>query len=85
MVVEPRSRMSQVVTVLVIAAIVLVALFLLLPRDGQPGATATPTVSASAEPSVSASPEASESPSPEASPSPSPEASPSPSPEASPS
>jgi len=63
--VEPRSRVSQVVPVLVIAAIALVALVLLLPRSEQPGATATP----SPETSASSSPEASASPSAEASPS----------------
>jgi hypothetical protein len=69
MVVEPRSRTSQVIAIAVIAAIALVGIILLMPRGGQPGATATPAASVSAEPSESASPEASASPSPEASPS----------------
>jgi plastocyanin len=74
MVVEPRSRTPQVIAIVVIAAIALLALVLLLPRGGQPGATATPAATATEEPSASPSPEASASPSPEASPSPSPAA-----------
>jgi plastocyanin len=69
MTVEPRSRAGPVVAIVVIAAIALVALILLLPRSGQPGATATPTAAASPETSASTSPEASASPSAEASPS----------------
>jgi plastocyanin len=71
MVVEPRSRTPQVIAIVVIAAIALLALVLLMPRSGQPGATATPAASASPETSASPSPEASPSPSAEASPSPS--------------
>ncbi len=69
MTVEPRSRTTQGLAIAVIAAIALVGIFLLMPRDGQPGATSSPAASASTEPSESASPEASESPSEEASPS----------------
>jgi plastocyanin len=69
MVVEPRSRTSQVIAIAVIAAIALVGIILLMPRGGQPGATTTPDASASPKESASASPEASASPSAEASPS----------------
>jgi plastocyanin len=69
MVVQPRSRTSQVIAIAVIAAIALVGIILLMPRGGQPGATSSPAASASAEPSESASPEASASASEEASPS----------------
>ena len=69
MTVQPQSPNRSLVTIVVVAAIALVGVFLLLPRDGQPGATSSPAASASAEPSESASPEASASPSEEASPS----------------
>jgi plastocyanin len=69
MTVQPRSSTGTIVAIVVVAAIALIAVFLLLPRDGQPGATSSPAASASAEPSESASPEASASPSEEASPS----------------
>jgi plastocyanin len=69
MTVQPRSSTGTIVTIVVIAVIALIAFFLLLPRDGGPGATSSPAASASAEPSESASPEASASPSEEASPS----------------
>jgi uncharacterized cupredoxin-like copper-binding protein len=73
MTVETRWTAGRLVPILVIVAIALVALVLLLPRGGQPAATASPSpeTSPSAEPSGSASPEASESPSEAASPSPS--------------
>lgn len=69
MTVQPQSSNRTIVTIVVVAAIALIAIFLLLPRDGQPGATSSPAASASVEPSESASPEASASPSEEASPS----------------
>jgi plastocyanin len=69
MTVQPRSSTGTIVTIVVVAAIALIAVFLLLPRSGQPGATASPTAAASPETSASTSPEASASPSAEASPS----------------
>jgi hypothetical protein len=69
MTVQPRSNTGTIVAIVVVAAIALVAILLLMPRGGQPGATTAPTASASAEPSESASPEASPSASEEASPS----------------
>lgn len=69
MTVQPRSPTGTIVAIIVIAVIALIAIFLLLPRDEEPGATSSPVASASAEASESASPEASESPTEEASPS----------------
>jgi uncharacterized cupredoxin-like copper-binding protein len=73
MTVQSRSLSNTMVALIVIAVIVIIALFLLQPRSGQPGATSSPSATASAEPSASVSPSASEG----ASPSPSEEASPS--------
>lgn len=69
--VQPRSSTGTIVAIVVIAAIALVAIFLLLPRNGQPGATASPAASATVESSESTSPAASASPSEDVSPSPS--------------
>lgn len=69
MTVQPRSSTGPIVAVLIVAAIALIAILLLLPRNGQPGASSSPSPSASAEPSESSSSEASGSPSQEASPS----------------
>src|SRR5918995_825996 len=69
MTVQPRSSTGPIVAVLIVAAIALIAILLLLPRDGQPGATSSPSASESAEPSASASESPSASPSEEASPS----------------
>ena len=70
MTVQSRTPTGTIITIIVIAAIVLIVAFLLLPRSSGPGATSSPTASESAEPSESASESASASPS-EGSPSPS--------------
>jgi uncharacterized cupredoxin-like copper-binding protein len=72
MTVRSRSQWNSLLAVLVVAAIALIVIFLLLQRDGQPGATATPSAPESAEPSPSASESPSAPPSDEASPSASP-------------
>jgi plastocyanin len=58
------SPSSTIVGIVVIAVVVIIALFLILPRSGQPGATSRPseTASESAKPSASATESASASP-----------------------